>query len=96
MGRGVGSQAVAIRVARLYVLTWISAWCGVFLGFHQSSSLHIYIISCHVYEVPSSLETFTTDFIGTGTGQLKSNHLQHVVPLLPFVSSKSGHICPIP
>lgn len=59
--RYVGSQAAAVLIRRLYVLTWIPAWCGVFF-ISLAVIMDIYIISrvsftrCGVFRFPSLLE----------------------------------------
>jgi hypothetical protein len=70
MERGVGSQAVAVRIERLYVLTWIPAWRGVFLRFSAvplyptTISSRVTLTKDHVFRLP-----FATDEIGTTPGQ---------------------------
>ena len=96
MGRDVGSQAVAVRIERLYVLTWLSAWCGVFLVLAVFSlTPDIYIILSHLRSTVhlESLHYWELPY------ELQCNILQSLssrAPLLPYESSKSGHIRPIP
>ena len=59
--RYVGSRTAAVLIRRLYVFTWIPAWCGVFF-ISLAVTMDIYIISrvsftryC-VFRFPSLLE----------------------------------------
>jgi hypothetical protein len=84
--RGAGSLAVAVRVERLYVLTWISAWCGVFLGFDRFSLPHPYQL------VPPLRKYHVFEYLYYRTRRyeyrtMKSDH-SCVAPLLPSESSQ--------
>jgi hypothetical protein len=81
----------------LYVLTRISAWCGVFLVSSVPLS-DIYSISCHstkycVFRLLSLLATLVQ--IQYNNSQSPLEYPLCCVPLLPHVSSIAGHIRPI-
>ena len=98
MGSDVGSHAIALRIGRLYVLTWILAWCGVFLVLSAYlSHSSIYIISCHISEGLSIPTTFTTGSIGMNEySTIILNHSCVVRRYRLSEPSKSGQIHPIP
>jgi hypothetical protein len=63
--RYVGSQAAAVLIRRLYVLTWIPAWCGVFFHLSCGHYGHLYHLPCVIYEVLCISIPLTAESIGT-------------------------------
>jgi hypothetical protein len=85
-------EPVAVRIERLYVLTWISAWCGVFLGFDHFSLPHLYHL------VPPLRKYHVFEYLHYRACRceyktMKSNH-SCVAPLMLSESSKGSAYSP--
>jgi hypothetical protein len=85
-------EPVAVRIERLYVLTWISAWCCVFLGFDHFSLPHLYHL------VPPLRKYHVFEYLHYRACRceyktMKSNH-SCVAPLMLSESSKGSAYSP--